>query len=253
MRRTIEAADRAHDDTGALGAGLDSYIRRSVAQIGDEVHALIGHRNVEPIRGATHQCLRQGVALFAILLAHTANVRSEMALLHELGNDRLLQRRRLAIDEIARADKSLEQGVRHHGVTAARLEPDQALGAQLQQALADRGGADAQVLRHGLRADEVPAAQLAGDDQVADVRRGLGAELRAVTAVPPRPVRRLLIPLGQGVRVPGNGLSTALREPGRSGRQRGRRRNRQPGQTPPGHLGDEVQHGGENDRELGEQ
>ena len=71
-------------------------------------------------------------------------------------------------------------GQRHHDVAAARLEPDQALGAQLQQALADRGGADPQVLRHGLRADEVPAAQLAGDDQVADVRRGLGAELRAM-------------------------------------------------------------------------
>ena len=49
-RCVIEAADCAHDDTGALSAGLDSDVRRSVAQIGDEVHALIGHRNVEPIR-----------------------------------------------------------------------------------------------------------------------------------------------------------------------------------------------------------
>ena len=48
VRCAIEAADRAHDDTGALGAGLDSEVRQSVAQIGDEVHALIGHRNVEP-------------------------------------------------------------------------------------------------------------------------------------------------------------------------------------------------------------
>jgi hypothetical protein len=66
VRCAIEAADRAHDDTGALSAGLDGDVRRSVAQIGDEMHALIGHRNVEPIRCATHQCLRQRVALFAI-------------------------------------------------------------------------------------------------------------------------------------------------------------------------------------------
>src|SRR5580704_6884043 len=70
VRCAIEAADRAHDDTGALGASLDSDVRRSVAQIGDEVHALIGHRNVEPIRCATHQCVRQRVALLAIKLTH---------------------------------------------------------------------------------------------------------------------------------------------------------------------------------------
>ncbi len=46
MRCAIEAADRAHDDTGALGAGLDSDVRRSVAQIGDEVHALPQRRAV---------------------------------------------------------------------------------------------------------------------------------------------------------------------------------------------------------------
>src|ERR1700730_6015845 len=66
VRCAIEAADRARDDTGALGAGLESDVRRSVAQIGDEVHALIGHRDVEPIRCAAYQCLRQRVALFAI-------------------------------------------------------------------------------------------------------------------------------------------------------------------------------------------
>ena len=88
-------------------------------QIGDEVHALIGHRKVEPIRGATHQRLRQRVALFAIELPHAANVRSKMALLHELGNDCLLQRRRLAIDEIARADRGLQQRARHHRVADA--------------------------------------------------------------------------------------------------------------------------------------
>ena len=53
-------------------------------------------------------------------MANATNVRSEMALLHELGNDRLLQRRRLAIDEIARAYKSLQQRARHHGVADAQ-------------------------------------------------------------------------------------------------------------------------------------
>src|ERR1700681_2220438 len=118
-RCAIEAADCAHDDAGALGCGLDRDVGRSVAQVDDEVHALIGHRNVEPIRCATHQRLRQRVALFAIELAHATNVRSEIALLHELGNDRLLQRRRLAVDEIARAYESLEQRARHHRVTDA--------------------------------------------------------------------------------------------------------------------------------------
>src|ERR1700720_333450 len=61
VRCAIEAADRVHDDTGAFGAGLASDVGRSVAQIGDEMHALIGHRKVEPIRCATHQCLRKRV------------------------------------------------------------------------------------------------------------------------------------------------------------------------------------------------
>jgi hypothetical protein len=42
-----------------------------------------------------------------------------MALLHELGNDCLLQRRRLAIDEIARTDKGLQQRARHHRIAEA--------------------------------------------------------------------------------------------------------------------------------------
>ena len=43
-----------------------------------------------------------------------------MALLHKLANNRLLQRRRLAIDEIARADKGLQQRARHHRVAEAQ-------------------------------------------------------------------------------------------------------------------------------------
>ena len=65
-RCAIKAADCAHDDAGPLGCGLDRDVRRSIAQVGDEVHALIGHRNVEPFRCAPHQRLRQRVALFAI-------------------------------------------------------------------------------------------------------------------------------------------------------------------------------------------
>ena len=80
-------------------------------------------------------------------------------------------------------------GQRDHDVTPPGLQLDQAFGAQHQQALAHRGGADAQALRHRLGTDEVPAVQLAGDDQVAEIGRGLGAELGAVTAVLARPAR----------------------------------------------------------------
>ena len=43
-----------------------------------------------------------------------------MALLHELGNDDLLLRRTLAIQEVAYAYESLQQGARHHGVANAQ-------------------------------------------------------------------------------------------------------------------------------------
>jgi hypothetical protein len=88
------------------------------------VHALIGHRNLEPIRGAPHQRLCQRVALFAIELAHATNMRREMAFLHERANNRLLQRRRLAIDEIARAHESLQQRARYHGVADAQTREE---------------------------------------------------------------------------------------------------------------------------------
>jgi hypothetical protein len=52
--------------------------------------------------------------------------------------------------------------------------------------------------------------QFAGDDQVADVRGGLGTQLRAMATVLPRSVRWLLDRLREGFGVPGNGLSTTL-------------------------------------------
>src|SRR5262249_32398415 len=52
-RCAIEAADCAHDDAGALGCGLHGDVRRSVAQIGDEMHALIGPNNADPLRDAS--------------------------------------------------------------------------------------------------------------------------------------------------------------------------------------------------------
>jgi transposase InsO family protein len=54
-RCAIKAADCAHDDAGPLSRSLDRDVGRSIAQVGDEVHALIGHRNVEPVRRAPHQ------------------------------------------------------------------------------------------------------------------------------------------------------------------------------------------------------
>jgi hypothetical protein len=66
-------------------------------------------------------------------------------------------------------------GHRDDDEAAPGLEPYQALGTQLQQAFTHGSGADAQALRNGFGADEIPAVQFAGDDQVAYVRRGLGA------------------------------------------------------------------------------
>ena len=115
-RCEIKVTDCTHDDAGPFGCGFYLDVGRALAQIGDEMHALIGHRDLEPIDGTPRQDLHERVALLAILLAHTTNMRCEMALLHELANDRLLQRRRLAIHEIARAYKSLQPRARHYGV-----------------------------------------------------------------------------------------------------------------------------------------
>jgi hypothetical protein len=81
---------------------------------------------------------------------------------------------------------------RDDDVAAAGLQPYQALGTQFQQGFAHRSGADAEALRDHLGADEIPAVQFAGDDQVADVRGGLGTQLRAMATVLPRSVRWLL-------------------------------------------------------------
>jgi hypothetical protein len=111
------------------------------------------------------------------------------------------------------ADKDVTDVVsrqRDDDIAAAGLELYQPLGAQFQQPFAHRSGADAQVLRDRLGADEIPPVEFAGDDQVAYVRSGLGPQLRAMATVIPRSVGRLLGRLGEGSGVPGNGLSTTL-------------------------------------------
>jgi hypothetical protein len=68
------------------------------------------------------------------------------------------------------ADKDIPDviaGKRHDDEAAAGLQPHEALGAQFQQAFAHRSGADAQVLRDRLDADEIPAVQPACDNQIA--------------------------------------------------------------------------------------
>jgi hypothetical protein len=100
-------------------------------------------------------------------------------------------------------------GERDDHEAPARLKPHQALRAQFQQTLTHRGGADAEVLGDRFGPDEIPAAQPAGDNEVAYVGRGLGAQLGAMAAVLPRPVRKLLGRLGQGFSVRGDGLCTA--------------------------------------------
>ena len=114
------------------------------------------------------------------------------------------------------ADKDIPDviaGKWHDDKAAAGLKPHQALRAQLQQAFAHGSGADTQVLRNHLDADEIPAVQSARDNQIAYVRCCLGAQLRTVAAIFPRPVRRLLGRLREGLSVPGDCLSTALRRP----------------------------------------
>src|ERR1700741_4820542 len=97
MRGAIEAADGADDDAGLPRGGLDGEVGGSVLQIGNQMHALIGQRHVELARRAARQRLGQRIALLAIELAHAADMRGEMALLHELGCDDLLHRRGLAV------------------------------------------------------------------------------------------------------------------------------------------------------------
>src|SRR5262249_3483717 len=73
-RRAIETADRAHDDAGAPGGGFDREIGRAALQISDEVHALVGKRDLELAGRATLQSGGERVALLAIELAHAADM-----------------------------------------------------------------------------------------------------------------------------------------------------------------------------------
>ena len=84
-------------------------------------------------------------------------------------------------------------GQRDHHEPATWLEPHDALGSQCQQALADRGDADAEFLGDGLRPDEIPALELTGDDQVTDERLHLGTQLRTMPAVFPGSAQSLSV------------------------------------------------------------
>ena len=119
----VARAVRCEPDQIVVTAGTQQAIDIAIRVLlspGDEVHALIGQRHLEPAGGAARQCLRQRIALLAIELADAADVRGEMALLHELGNDNLLQRRGLPVDQIARADEGGQQGPWHHGIADAQ-------------------------------------------------------------------------------------------------------------------------------------
>jgi hypothetical protein len=60
-RFAVKAADRADDDAGTPGRCLEGDVGRAVAQICDEVHALIGQRHVQPARRAARQRLRRAL------------------------------------------------------------------------------------------------------------------------------------------------------------------------------------------------
>src|SRR6516164_10942707 len=93
-------------------------------EIGDKMHALIGYLDFEMTSSVAQQCRREHVALLAVHLAHTTDMRRKMTLLHELGDNRLVQSCGLPIEEIARAGKRRAQRVRHNGVTEAQTRKE---------------------------------------------------------------------------------------------------------------------------------
>src|ERR1019366_7510300 len=62
---------------------------------------------------------------------------------------------------------------------------EESFGLELQQALANRGGTDAERVGHGFGPDELAPFELPGDDQVADVGGGFIAETQAPREIVP--------------------------------------------------------------------
>ena len=84
------------------------------------MHALVGHHDVQVIRRSARQGSCQRIPLLAIKLANSTDVTGKMALLHELGHNGLVQRRRLPVHQIASTGVRRQQHVWHHGVTNAQ-------------------------------------------------------------------------------------------------------------------------------------
>jgi hypothetical protein len=158
-----------HGDAGPRRRGLDGKIAPVWGQVGDEVHALVGDRHRQLPGAVAQQGCRERVALFAVELAHAPDVRCEVPLLHERGDDRGGGGRRLPVEQVAGGEERRNQGVRHHGVT----EPQAG-----EQRLVERADVDDALLRvEALEGGErrAPVAELARivvlDDECAAVAR----------------------------------------------------------------------------------
>jgi hypothetical protein len=93
-----------------------------------------------------------------------------VAAFHGPGSE-LAGEQRLACEQIP----DIVTGQRDDDEAAPGLQPDETLSAQSQQALTHGRGADSQLLRDGLRADKIPALQLAGHNQITNEGRRLGS------------------------------------------------------------------------------
>src|SRR5258707_11485739 len=150
----------------------------------DEVHAVIRHIGADMTAGVPRQRPGERVALLPVHEPHAADMRGEITLAHELRDHRLVQARRLAVDQVARRDISLQQRLGHHGVADAQTREQRLVeGADIDHAL---------VLVQALQRGERPAgvAELAGvvvlDDEGPALRaHAMSANRRAIDKTTP--------------------------------------------------------------------
>src|ERR1700736_362146 len=97
----MQAAHCPNDDAVLAACALDRDVRETPPRVSNEMHPLV--RRIGRYVGAevTLESGNQHVALIPIQQAHSTNMRCEVPLFHESGNDGLAQGRWLSIDKIA--------------------------------------------------------------------------------------------------------------------------------------------------------
>ena len=96
---------------------LDRDVRETSPRVRNEMHPLV--RRIDRYVGAEAalESTNQHVALIPIQQAHSTNMRCEVPLFHESGNDGLAQGRWLSVHKIAGGNERPQQRTRHHGIT----------------------------------------------------------------------------------------------------------------------------------------